>query len=212
MKALSGGPGGGLPITDREGGCVGELSVLTPTFAADRSIVETIVRWRNEHRAKFMSQFVPTVERQLAWYRDDVLPDPARVLFLARDRSGRLVGQYGFKRINAHDAEVDQVIRGERSEVPRFFEAVSLAVMRFGFETLGLERLWLQVLSNNDRAIGLYRRTGFHVEARAPLVRDDVNGDVTYRLAKEGETDLAPFEILTMAVERSTFDSIRTEA
>jgi perosamine synthetase len=205
MKALAGGPGGRLSVLDPKGTRMGELSALTPALAADRNIVESIVRWRNQHRAMFMSQFVPTVERQLIWYRDDVLPDEARILFLARDARGRLIGQYGLKRITARDAEVDQVIRGERSDVPCFFDAVSLAVMRFGFEQLALERLWLQVLSNNDRAIALYRRTGFDVEASAPLVRDDVNGDVTYRIAREGETDLAPFEILTMSVDGAAF-------
>jgi RimJ/RimL family protein N-acetyltransferase len=102
-----------------------------------------------------------------------------RVLFFVSDSNGNKVGHVGLFRFNYEEGfcEIDNIVRGS-DQWKGAIEAGCSAMMTWAFETLGLNRLYLRVVSDNERAIRLYERLGFTEVQRVPL-RKVTAGDTT---------------------------------
>jgi RimJ/RimL family protein N-acetyltransferase len=89
------------------------------------------------------------------------------------------VGHLGLFRFDFEDrsVELDNVVRGsEGTAVGVMTDSVN-TLIEWGFASLGMETIFLRVLSDNTRAIQLYTRCGFRESMRVPLARVEV-GDV----------------------------------
>jgi hypothetical protein len=96
------------------------------------------------------------------------LPDPARILFLIADEACRPIGNIGLCKLESEEVELDNVLRGEvaHSGLMRFAQA---SLLQWAFEVLNVQRVVLAVLSENERALGLYARSGFKRSHATPL-------------------------------------------
>ncbi len=81
------------------------------------------------------------------------------------DKSDEYLGTISLKNINLTDKKAEYAISLRRSVQGQGIatEATS-RVLKLAFEVYGLERVYLNVLSDNDRAIRLYERIGFVYE------------------------------------------------
>ena len=100
------------------------------------------------------------------WY-DQVTDDPNPLLW-AIEHEGRLVGTTSLHSLRQQDEKAQLAIglldrscwgQGLGEEVTR-------AVVRFGFDEVGLHRIGLKVFAHNHRAIRCYERCGFVEEGR----------------------------------------------
>lgn len=81
------------------------------------------------------------------------------------DESDQYLGTISLKNIDLTDKKAEYAISLRRNAQGRGIatEATS-EVLKLAFEVYGLERVYLNVLSDNDRAIRLYERIGFVYE------------------------------------------------
>ena len=140
--------------------------------------------WRNQDHIRrwFIHSDLLTLETHRAWFlkyleRDDDF------LFLIEetDRLRKPIGQVGLYGINWRErtAEYGRILIGEpdaRGE--RFAGEATTTLLAFAFREWGLREISLEVLSNNERAICVYRRCGFEFTS-------DKNGLVLMRVTPE---------------------------
>lgn len=76
--------------------------------------------------------------------------------------------------VYAHHGEIGINLGEPEYQGKGYGGEVMLLMMRFGFEQLNLNRIWLSVFSHNQRAIRLYEKLGFvhEVREREMLYRD----------------------------------------
>ena len=97
-----------------------------------------------------------------------------RILFWVKTADGRPVGHVGLFRFDfeSKSVEVDNIVRGEEGVAPGVIQTAIAAMLDWAFDELGCEATTLRVMSDNDRAIKLYRRLGYEEIARVPLQRE----------------------------------------
>jgi RimJ/RimL family protein N-acetyltransferase len=136
-----------------------------------RTDLELTLAWRNrdDSRRWFLNAVPIAWEQHLAWFeryaeRDDDF------LFVVEDleQGGRSVGQVALYGIDweGRTAEFGRLLIGEPSGRGRGLgRKVTASIIAFGFRSWDLERIGLEVLRDNDRAIRIYRSLGFQVVA-----------------------------------------------
>lgn len=126
-----------------------------------------ILSWRNhnEIRRWFFNAKVITDDEQLVWYKNYLNNDKDIMFFI--EETANINAPIGTVALYNID------IQKKRAEFGRFmignFEArgkgIGLecvnAVCKFGFDDLGLENIYLEVLENNVNAANVYKKAGF---------------------------------------------------
>ena len=188
LSALKSGSVASSPIDvfDDGGKVVGRLVPLTWDSGSDLGLLEDLCRWRSSAKNGFLTVFEPSVEKTRSYLTGFSLPDPDRILYLIEDADGRRVGNIGLCNVTADAAELDNVVRGEVSPVRGFMRLAISSLLKFAFDRLGVSRVYLNVLSNNQSAVDSYLKAGFVTVGRTTLTRIDTADG--YRLTPS-ETD-----------------------
>lgn len=141
--------------------------------AIERGDLPTFVEWINDPDVRAgISSFLPlSLAREEGWF-DEMLKRPTEEhpfgLEAKLDGGWQLIGSCGLFDVNwrSRKAEIGIMIgrkdlwsKGYGSEAMRL-------IMKHGFETLNLHRLYLKVYATNPRAIRAYEKVGFVLEGR----------------------------------------------
>lgn len=95
-----------------------------------------------------------------------VWPEEGKSIHYAiADDEDTYLGTISLKNINLRDKNAEYAISLRRNAQGKgvAFEATK-ELLRLAFEVFGLERIYLNVLTDNDRAIQLYEKSGFSFE------------------------------------------------
>lgn len=155
----------------------GSRVLLRPPAEADRDALE---QWRTDPLV--LGSLAPTLlEHVLDTLSEGVSSD--RIDFLTCDReSGIPFGVVSLYNIDGEvaQAEVAKMIGDPRFRGKGLAEATTLLLLRYGFETLCLNRVYLRTLGGNLGNIRLNERMGFRFEGvlREGCVRDAVPTDI----------------------------------
>jgi RimJ/RimL family protein N-acetyltransferase len=140
--------------------------------AIERDDLPLLLAWRN--RAEFRRYFREFRElcwhQQLAWYETTVLNDPrTRMFAIVERKSGALLGACGLCQIDwvnrladfslyiGHDAlYIDDVYAPDAGR----------ALLRYGFDELGLHRIWCEIYGFDRAKQTLLPRLGFTLDGR----------------------------------------------
>lgn len=134
----------------------------------EREDVKKFHEWINDPEVTFgLSLYLPmSLRDEEAWFENVAKRPPDEKPLTIDLRAGdgwRLIGNSGLFDIDhvAHSAEIGIMI-GDKSVWNQGLgtEAMSL-LLRHGFETLNLNRVFLRVHANNPRAIRCYQKVGF---------------------------------------------------
>ena len=199
-----------LPISNGRGQAIGSLVPITAQLAQDRDVLSDLCRWRAANMTSFFTVFEPSVEKTQAYLLRLSLPDPGRILFLIQDAAGRRVGNIGLCNVTDEDAELDNVLRGESVGDRSFMRFVQWSLADWVFHTLGLQKIYLNVLADNERAIRSYEHAGFAIVERKPLTRIEIPGGYNLVPATGGEAEdgaLALMELDRARLQRSRASS-----
>lgn len=167
--------------------------------AVERSDVEKFHAWINDPEVtEGLALYLPMSMRDEESWFEGLASRPPQEKPLAiecRDGDGwKLIGNSGFFDLDhtAHSGEIGIMI-GDKTYWNRGYgtEAMNL-LLRHGFETLNLHRIFLRVYASNQRAIRSYEKAGFSHEGR---LRDAVY--------KRGRYD----DVLMMSILRSEWDA-----
>ena len=148
-----------------------QLLLLTSECGNDRQLMDLIGKWRKENEIWYLSQFPVTVERTIKWFNDKLIETPDRLLFIIKTDKG-YIGHLGLFRFdfNRKNCEIDNILRGE-PEYPGIIGNAIINMMKWGRDYLKLGGYSLKVLSDNERAIRLYKSLCFKEIKRIPLIQ-----------------------------------------
>lgn len=148
----------------------------------ERADTELIVAWRNKEsvRKNFLYQKDFTVQGHLKWM--DEMVDTGKVAqFMIYDtRTEKPVGSVFLRDIDHinRKAEYGIFIGADEARGKGLGTAAAELILEYGFEVLGLHKIFLRVLSDNELAIKSYEKAGFTKEG---YFKDEVLLDGNYR-------------------------------
>lgn len=157
----------------------GARVVLRPVDERD---TDDVVRWRAEPAvaAQLFSERPPTRAEHLAWLAR-LRPDGDRREFIIVERAaGRAVGTIGLSQLDRRyrRAEYGLLIGEPAARGKGMAAEASRLLLQHAFTALGLNRVYLHVLADNDAALRLYGRLGFASEG---VLREHVYKDGRFR-------------------------------
>ncbi len=146
----------------------GDKIVLTPINYDD---CQDFVNWRNSDfiKSKFIYRKDITVEEQKNWIKDKVETGQVAQFIIWDKKDNNKIGCVYLQNIDniKHDCEFgiligapDYVGGGRGSEAAKL-------IIRYGFNELGLDNIYLRVLADNKRAIKAYEKAGFVMEPKS---------------------------------------------
>lgn len=141
--------------------------------AIERADLPSFVQWLNDPQVRLhLGSDLPISQASEEVWFENVLKDPPEERPLAIEvqegDSWKLIGNASFMHIDWHarSAEVGLFI-GDRSYWDKGHGTqVMHLLLRHGFETLNLNRIYLRVNAENQRAIRCYEKAGFVLEGR----------------------------------------------
>ena len=126
-------------------------------------------KWQNDLIIKeFYSNhpFPVTYEKELEWYEKIIKTNSSTKVFGIEIKEPRkLIGMTFLKNVNRLDRTEYAIFIGDTTEHGKGYstEATGLT-LEFGFNKLGLNRIWLKVHEDNVPAIHLYKKFKFRTE------------------------------------------------
>ena len=145
----------------------GKQIALRPITLEDTPL---IVRWRSDPRVygTLFRQEPITEERHRQWLREMVLSGKCDQFIIVDKAQNRSVGTVFLKEIDREHLRAEYAIFiGEETARGRGIGSEAARLMTdYGFQQLGLNRIYLYVFASNVRAIASYRSAGFREEGR----------------------------------------------
>lgn len=144
---------------------IGQRVYLRPLERADVPLLQT---WINDQDViRNLLNFRPMNLQGEEEFLDKVTRDPDLVVLgIALRSDDRLIGDVALHRIQSRDRQAGfGILIGEKAEWSKGYgtEATRL-IVRYAFDVLNLNRVWLHVLENNKRGQRAYEKVGFKVE------------------------------------------------
>ena len=158
---------------------LGERVTLRPITEADTDL---IVRWRNTPAVMqnfiFRQRFTPEMHRH--WLATKVAAGLVVQYIIEEKATGRAVGSVYYRDVDPvnHSAEYGIFIGEEDARNKGLGTETARLFTEFGFAQLGLHRISLRLLAENEPARRSYENAGFAVEG---VFRDMVLLDGRYR-------------------------------
>lgn len=160
------------------------MYVITEKMLQSKETIQFLAEWRKKSNKWFPAQFVVTFQGTQKWAIDQLLHKTDRILFFLKIKNDKQpFGHIGLYRFNFEEksCEIDNVIRGVEKKASKGGMTVGLsALIAWTFRYLGIRRIYLQVFSDNKKAIALYAHLGFRELERTPLVEKKENGVVSW--------------------------------
>jgi RimJ/RimL family protein N-acetyltransferase len=121
----------------------------------------------NRELVEFNSFFKPVSwENHCKWFDSIKNRSDVKIFGIRRVSNNKLIGSCQLMNINAISKSAELQIRlGYFSEMGKGLGSQAThQLLKFGFETLGLQRIYLHVFAGNERAVKSYLKTGFKEE------------------------------------------------
>ncbi len=148
--------------------------MLKSCFVGLRSIERTdlpkLLEWRNrpEYRRYFREYRELSTEDQNNWFEKMVMKDPKTVMFsIVNLDTNRLIGACGLCYIDWINRNADfSIYIGEDNLYidDKFAPDAGLIMVRYGFEELGLHRLWAEIYEFDELKKKFFENLGFKLE------------------------------------------------
>lgn len=124
------------------------------------------LQWRNEFREWFNSTNMVSFEEHSQWYKN-YLAKENDLVFLVQDKHGNRVGQAAVYNIDWQEksGEFGRFLVNPDFAGKGYMGKSVQAMLQFCEDRLKLHSLYLQVKPHNERAIHIYKKAGFTVEA-----------------------------------------------
>lgn len=143
----------------------GHISYLSPLLESDSN---TLFSWINDRELLLCnSSYKPTHwEVHIDWVRSIKVRTDVAIFGIRRIRDDQLVGSCQLHSINSVHRSAELQIRIGVQDARGLgigTEACDL-LLRYAFRDLNLNRVFLHVFETNQRALRLYKQSGFHIE------------------------------------------------
>lgn len=200
-----------LPIVDATGRVIGKLVPLGNWAVAEDSIVECFRSWRDKFMKMFFVRFQTSTESTVKYLRDLAIGRNDRLMFLIQDEDDCLVGHVGVSNVSSEECELDNLIRGVGGGEPRLIYHAEIALLKWCFRMLGVQRVNARVISYNWMAKALHEEVGFETLNQLPLRKREDDGVISHDIVQQSEANvLYTCDLLTIdkqSIEAKSQDS-----
>lgn len=137
--------------------------------------IDNIVRWRNSEQVRryfiFRGDF--THENQVKWLKEHVETGEVAQMIICLAENDKPIGCVYIRDIDNKNKKGEYgIFIGEDDARGHGVGTKAAGLMlKYGFEELGLHRIYLRALEGNDRAVRSYEKAGF---VREGFLKDDV--------------------------------------
>jgi RimJ/RimL family protein N-acetyltransferase len=169
-----------IPI-EFEGKRLGRLRPVTVDCLNNSVEIEKMARWRQNNQEFFTTQFSVSVERTKKWLEEAILQSDSRILFMVENEEHIPIGHVGLCEMDDKNkcCFFDNILRGDTEHFKGGMQLACSVLLDWCFRVLNMETVYLQVLSENNRAIHLYKKLGFQEIQLMPLM-DQTKDGVTH--------------------------------
>jgi len=128
--------------------------------------IELLWKWKNDPTYyEFFYELIPvTLEQHKKWI-ERVTSDKTEIIFaISNTTDDRCIGTVGFQHVDLRNrkAEWGRLLIGDKQHSPKGSgKEVESLMLEYAFEHLGLNKLYCEVLSSNDKVVSLHKRFGF---------------------------------------------------
>jgi RimJ/RimL family protein N-acetyltransferase len=135
--------------------------------ALEKEDIEKTIVWHNQEEIKELyagHPFPVNMEQEKKWYDKILLSNfPTTVFGIEKIEDKKLIGITIIKNINLihRESEFAIYIGDEEERGKGYSRIATLLTLKFGFYSIGLNRIFLKVLEENTTAINLYEKVGF---------------------------------------------------
>ncbi|WP_281184330.1 GNAT family N-acetyltransferase [Trichlorobacter lovleyi] len=148
----------------------------------DEKDLNNVMEWRNRPKIKkcFFNRNKLTVEGQQIWY-ENYLADAADHMFMIVTNNNVPIGTMALSHIDLTSSKAEYgraLIAVDGYQGKGYAKEALLLILQYAFNTLQLNRVFLEVFSDNLPAIKLYKKSGFITEG---LLRDHYNDGSQFR-------------------------------
>lgn len=142
----------------------------------DYADTDLIVAWRNQDsvRRYFLNQDLFTKQSHEKWMKEQVMTGKTVQFIITENESGDPIGSVYIRDIDRKNqkGEFGIFIGEEQKKGLGFGTEAARLIIRYAFEELGLNKVFLRVQADNGGAIKAYKKAGFQYEG---CFREDVN-------------------------------------
>lgn len=139
--------------------------------ALEREDLPKLMEWRNqsEYRKFFREYREINSDMQNTWYEKKVLADPSTIMFAIHDVNTKvLLGCCGLCYINWVHRNADLSLYIGKDNVYIDDEGIAEESCRllfnYGFKELGLQKIWTEIYSFDEKKFSLYKKLGMRVD------------------------------------------------
>lgn len=156
---------------------------------ADREIAAKMAKWRTANFDAFFTWIKPSEDDVLQWLKRQEEIDND-IIFMIELPAGISVGQIALYGIDFYQntAKIGRIIKGRKECPEGIMTLAAETLVRWGFGCLKLEKIFLEVFTDNERAVSLYKRLGFRVSEMLLFKRTKTpQGVVRWVSVKKGQ-------------------------
>lgn len=135
----------------------------------EREDLPLLREWRNrtDYRKYFREYKEISSDMQNSWFENNVLKDPSTIMFSIKDiKTNELLGCCGLCYINwvHRNADLSLYIgwNNEYIDQKGFAEESCKLLFNYGFNELGLQKIWTEIYEFDNKKYELYHKMGFH--------------------------------------------------
>lgn len=139
--------------------------------AVTREDLPQLMEWRNrpEYRKFFREYRELNIDMQQKWYESKVLNDNTTEMFAIRlNDTSELIGCCGLCYINwvHRNADLSLYVGWENAYIDEegYAEEACKLLFNYGFKELGLEKIWTEIYSFDEKKLNLYKKLGFKID------------------------------------------------
>ncbi len=148
------------------------LIPLSKLYLENNELIKKLTFYRNKFKKYYPTQFQATEISTKKWIKK-LLSTNNRIMFLLVNKENLICGVMGLLKHNSSEnsLEIDNVIKFKNCYEKNIFSKVLQALLSFSKEVLFIENIQLKVMSNNLRAIKYYKKNGFKIVSKIPLIK-----------------------------------------
>jgi RimJ/RimL family protein N-acetyltransferase len=143
----------------------------TSIRAIEEDDLHQLLIWRNmpELRRYFREYRELNQQQQLSWFNEKVNNDITTRMFSIVDHQGNLLGAAGLCYIDWVNRTADFSIYIGRDNLYidlKYAPDAAQTIIKYGFEELGLNRLWSEIYSYDQSKVKFFNELGFHLDGK----------------------------------------------
>ena len=183
---------------------IGRLVPIGPWIINEKDKIELIHSWRSRAMRMFLTQFDSTYEKTLSYLKNLSIGQEGRILFLMYDSNDQFIGHIGIANVDGRIGELDNLIRGVRTNHPRLVYFAEIALLNWCFKNLEITESDVRVLSYNFLVISLHEEVGYVRSESIPLLKNIKNGDTSHEMCLAHESNVN-YSCIRMLLKKDDF-------